>query len=499
MPISSTQWEQQQAKIIRDGFSTEAIISGLEQVRLNQRNYYCEEIEARWELFHNRSYDITWSFLQQYYPTASAVQSPSGSYQLFPILFPVVSKIIHHLALTFITPPSYKWTLKDGTPAPDAVVAAQERTWKVVCDQINLSSKLRRLDEMTWLCSTAFAVAGWRRGKPVLDIHLPSDVYCIEGSSEPWDVSDSEMVCILPIGKQQSTLPVNPVQYMRWGDDGSFALKDLAGNVLPNSLFPNGRNEYKDANGNPLIPVQAWHLSDDEDVMYPDPDEVLFWSQINVNLTYSDVNNALRKSSYGQYVLKTDNPTLKTRSLEKGVDVMWRTAADDEIINLSATVDPAQQIARIKSLLEGIASAYDIPYDEWESKQSALAKLVGRYDLRLNSLRMEGGLLSQAAKLYEIIQPVYNYHTTGAKLNPDLRLEVIPGRIQIPKDELHAAQADERYYAANRKNPIEDIMQDKGINEAEATAKYRENKAINEGLKMAAPDPETPITPSIEE
>jgi HAMP domain-containing protein len=168
-----------------------------------------------------------------------------------------------------------------------------------------------------------------------------------------------------------------------------------------------------------------------------------------MNLTLSDVNNALRKASYGQLALKTDNPKLKTRNLEKGVDTMWVIAADDEIQNLTSPVNPYDQIARIKALMELTANAYNIPIDEFNSVQSALAKMVGRWDIRLNSLRHEADLLRQASDLYRIIAPVWNYHQGRDKqLDTSLVLSVCPGRVPYPKDDLHAAQADERRYAA---------------------------------------------------
>jgi hypothetical protein len=471
---------------IFDGKTERSVRDSIIGGRIVRRQYYEEDIGVRRALYNNQAVDITWALIQKYLEASSEATSQSGTVQLFPLLYRLLSRLIHHLALIYLPAPRYQWVRRDGSVPSQSEIQAQDAAWSEVLQQIDFHSAIRSLDEITWLCNTAFCQAAWRGDRLYLDVLWPDEVHAFDGLYHPADISSSPYIAVSVLGEAQDPLAVVPTAYWRWDrTTGTVALIDSTGRKT-DPLFGGQPIPYRDASNRVVIPVAVWHHEPSLcRSMYPDPDEGMVVAACHINLALSDAAFAMRVGAHGQLVAFSDSgAAIRKTAYPHSPTHLWTFGAEDRVERIEGATNAKGLVEWISEFLRLLAVQYDVPGEVFSGAESALSKMVDRWDLHLSSIRHREDRVRQAAQLYDIICPVWNFHSRSQrKLDPSLQLVVEPGRLPYPADELHKAQADQAYLAMGVLSPLDIIMQRRGVSRDEARRILAENKAELAELK----------------
>lgn len=413
----------------------------------------------------------TEAYLQRFFPNAW----DNGKGSLLPQYLPLLKRTVDTVAGLFHRKPELTLDTADNEPVPTE--HPQMEIWRDIQRQTQLAQTLKELQHKTFLHKTMLAHVRWSFGRLRVDpIHL-ADGFIWEAEEDPADLRLAPLVMHELPAPMKTPPTTTERRWAVWQQDAasglwSFAIRNLAGKVLPNRLFPKGVNAYG------TYPYILCHDGQPRTSAYAELDDSLLSAQIGLDLLWTDFHLACRMNG-GVVAMHTDQGTKLPRALPFGRDRAMVMGLEEKVetIQLHQSLPDMLEFARdyIKTfaVLHGLhPDSFAIEGQAFAQAITAVAKQVDRLDVQETREDYETYWEGKLADLFDLIRLVWNVWNPARQLDPRLRLRIKwiePREVVSP---LEAAQASMARLNGGLSYPVREIMRLDGVDEAEAARVY---------------------------
>lgn len=452
------------------------------------------------------------AYLQSIHPERSkdfAEQDFAGNRYL-----PLIPMIASRLAVSFHTPPeTYLYRMIDGEEVLLEESDPQTIQWRKDYKDAKLDTVLAQIDQWTTVLRQCLVMPAKVRNRIVWSVYSPDELIIDQDEVLPEEIEHARQVSI------EMRQPADPsatkfrghqspveTHYTSWrydeDDDGnaewSVWYHDKSGHLLNRNgeqwrpLFrTTDENEYK------CHPFVMWRAQEPQprEVFLP-PREDWLQAQHGANENLTDADLGLRLQTHAQAQMK-GVPTEGTEPV-LGVTriLVFPKASDGGLSYVAPPVDLAELRETLNQKLRALAVAEDLPTDTWEANSSTrnfMAKMVEAFQLIVRQGRVRPAYRQNWDATTRIHMKVGNHWAKDmgrVTFGEDVRVGIRFAELPWPQDRFQQAQTAQLEYAQGRRDPVEDIMTDEGVQRATAQRLYddRKGKMPAEAATDAPPD-----------
>lgn len=387
----------------------------------------------------------------------------------------ITEKVIHKISTLYKNPPH-----REILETKNEEMTERWQEW-VDYQKGRFDMAMKQLERYTELTHLALF-------RPIYHPDLKQWLFYIETAFEPHFTED------LPLHPFAYSIPIK-IDTVHHGDrqeikwlfisKENYFFHDQTGKIQPAPGFENTDNPFGIL---PLIesrrsmPVNQYEVAGAIDLVNSN-------HQLNVNLMNLDL--ILMSQAFGLFYENSGVPEQEWRNMKIAPNRMTHLPREASMEVLDPNPKIGDCINAIKFEMELLEATYNIKI-QWSiegNPASGFSLLIQNIDLLED--REDAVLMGKMREyqIYDVIATMQQYYKNAGLLDkkepmlmPGAKTNILFAEIDFPIEQAQEIERIEHEYKWGKRTPVEDIMQDKGVNKEEAMKIYKENMEIMDRL-----------------
>lgn len=416
-------------------------------------------------------------------------------------------------ALTFSDVTEWQWPIINGvrrtvsristtyktSPVREYLTAAEKPVDDKTADAIALmysqcprDVRLKKADRMATLLNTIHVEVVFRKGFIDWDIHLRPNSVVVADPEDPFALYKFAYSATFTNPDTLDDLE----GWIYWSPSRHVFISE-AGVEVPWSDNGMGLNPYKDAAGNPIIPVTTVRKIEEDGDYWGRFGADLVDATQAANLLLANVWETAHLQSHGQpFMVNVETEDGKEVAVGAKHAVSVKNATKDEHPPTFEFVDPGANYNEARELIDWFikmnGASYSQPPSAWaleETRLSGFAKFMDNIELMETREEQITEALIQEEQLWQHSRMVHNHWNEKNKIPEDVIQVVTFPEAQIPESPTEKAEREAVEVANNVSSIVDQIMERYGIDDRKKAMKKaieiaRENLKVKQAAGM---------------